>query len=793
MNRHRIHSAENAKAGRTWPLGCNPTSPILFVLILSLFSGVAQTNSILFDRDIKPILSASCFRCHGGERPKAGLNLKDREDALRGGENYKDVIVPGNGAGSRLVQFASGEPPDMLMPPEGKGEPLTAGQIERLRQWIDEGALWGEVEKPVFEATFSPGVRWISVDGDENKFRELEGIEPGLAGGIEHFSVLQDLDKRTRLKADGRFLFGDGDARLSLLVERREVGFMRFGYDQWRSYSDDTGGFYRPSNMPALSLDEGLHVDHGRAWFDLGLTLPDVPRFVLGYEYQFRDGDESTLQWGNVSGKNIYPGIKQLDEQVHIVKLDVAWQTEGGWEFEDSARLEFYDLRTHRENGLSYTTGPRPDRIERVSEDVSSVHGVNTLRVERQVYDWWRVSGGYLFSEYDGENRLNLTTLDYNGLPVNGRFWNSDDVTMRRSSHVGSMSTLLQPHEQITTTLGVQTEWSRQRGSGPVNLDQGDPNQPQFFDLVPATVDSDLDRLRVSQHAGVRYSGIPWSIVYAEARLDQETVSQYEELTDGHEEFLRDTDATINQSDLRVGFNSSPSKWLSFGGGYRDRRSGSDFDTNRVIKVESDGYSAFIRSRETESKEWEARVVLRPASWLKSTFTFTHVDATFRTKTDAVPGITVGGGLEAADYSANLWSTALTLTPCRRLHFNTTYSYGDTKTVAESNDTGIVAPYEGGVHTLIASVRFVLTERSDVFAAFGFSKADYAQDNQADGLPLGMKFRRQSFSCGFLRKISERCTVSVRYAFYDYEEPSTGGANDYVAHGVFSTLNYKFK
>ena len=47
----------------------------------------------------------------------------------------------------------------------------------------------------------------------------------------------------------------------------------------------------------AISLDRNLFVDIGRAWFDFGLTLPDWPRVVLGYEYQYKDGSKSSLAW----------------------------------------------------------------------------------------------------------------------------------------------------------------------------------------------------------------------------------------------------------------------------------------------------------------------------------------------------------------------------------------------------------------------------------------------------------------------------------------------------------------
>ena len=56
-----------------------------------------------------------------------------------------------------------------------------------------------------------------------------------------------------------------------------------------------------------FDLNRNLYVDNGRAWVDLGLTLPRQPQIILGYEYDFQNGNKSMLDWGYANGKNIYP------------------------------------------------------------------------------------------------------------------------------------------------------------------------------------------------------------------------------------------------------------------------------------------------------------------------------------------------------------------------------------------------------------------------------------------------------------------------------------------------------
>ena len=55
-----------------------------------------------------------------------------------------------------------------------------------------------------------------------------------------------------KLSAEGHFLFPEKDFRLQLAWEKTDAGFVRGGFETWRRYYDDTGGFYRPFTPPSL-------------------------------------------------------------------------------------------------------------------------------------------------------------------------------------------------------------------------------------------------------------------------------------------------------------------------------------------------------------------------------------------------------------------------------------------------------------------------------------------------------------------------------------------------------------
>ncbi len=110
---------------------------------LSKIPTASDKTGVTYATDIKPILDRSCTKCHDGEKPKGKLHLDSLAGVLKGGEDGK-VVVPGDGAGSMLVQNVAhaGDPDDYMPPPRNKAGigPLTKEQIGLIRAWIDQGA-----------------------------------------------------------------------------------------------------------------------------------------------------------------------------------------------------------------------------------------------------------------------------------------------------------------------------------------------------------------------------------------------------------------------------------------------------------------------------------------------------------------------------------------------------------------------------------------------------------------------------------------------------------------------------
>src|SRR5258708_11237192 len=92
---------------------------------LSKLPPAAEKKGLTYTTDIKPLLAASCARCHGQQRPKGDLQLDSLETLLKGGKDGK-VVIPGNSKNSPLVIAAAQIDDETAMPPKrgpGRGGP----------------------------------------------------------------------------------------------------------------------------------------------------------------------------------------------------------------------------------------------------------------------------------------------------------------------------------------------------------------------------------------------------------------------------------------------------------------------------------------------------------------------------------------------------------------------------------------------------------------------------------------------------------------------------------------------
>lgn len=182
-----------------------------------------DARPVSFNRDVRPILSNTCFPCHGPDPAtrEAGLRLDRRDDALATLESGSRAIVPGDLDASELVFRIEADDDSIRMPPRSTGKPLTPDQIETLRAWVAQGASWEDhwslvpPRRPEVPVVSTTGWARNPIDHFILARLEREGLRPAPEADA--------LTLRRRLSLDLTGLPpgpGDGEPRFEDQVER---------------------------------------------------------------------------------------------------------------------------------------------------------------------------------------------------------------------------------------------------------------------------------------------------------------------------------------------------------------------------------------------------------------------------------------------------------------------------------------------------------------------------------------------------------------------------------------------
>jgi hypothetical protein len=109
-------------------------------LLLSPAPLSAVEPPVDFNRQVQPLLSDRCYKCHGPDaaQRQADLRLDEKQSAFAEREGVR-AVVPGDAKASALVERIFSADPDERMPPADSKLTLSAAEKALLRRWVEEG------------------------------------------------------------------------------------------------------------------------------------------------------------------------------------------------------------------------------------------------------------------------------------------------------------------------------------------------------------------------------------------------------------------------------------------------------------------------------------------------------------------------------------------------------------------------------------------------------------------------------------------------------------------------------
>ena len=154
-------------------------------------------EQISFTRQIRPILSAKCFACHGPDEKTREADLRlDAEDAIRNHDS-STVIAPGDPDSSELYTRITSDDADERMPPADSNKSLSETEIELLRRWIKQGGRfeshWAFVPPRTSEIPAVENAAWPRNAIDYFVLARLEqaGLSPSQEA--DHYTLVRRL------------------------------------------------------------------------------------------------------------------------------------------------------------------------------------------------------------------------------------------------------------------------------------------------------------------------------------------------------------------------------------------------------------------------------------------------------------------------------------------------------------------------------------------------------------------------------------------------------------------------
>jgi len=132
-------------------------------------------------------------------------------------------------------------------------------------------------------------------------------------------------------------------------------------------------------------------------------------------------------------------------------------------------------------------------------------------------------------------------------------------------------------------------------------------------------------------------------------------------------------------------------------------------------------------------------------------------------------------------------------TPWSRLYLQVGFNYVTSETQTPTSDyTQAILNAQNNYWTLNFNSGLVLDNKTDLNLGYTYYCADNYSDNSTVGQPFGYGAQEHGVTATLVRRLSERVRVTLRYGYYHSEDQPSGGNNNYDAHVLYSSLQYRF-
>ncbi|MBI3316993.1 MAG: hypothetical protein HYZ85_03185 [Candidatus Omnitrophica bacterium] len=643
-------------------------------------------------------------------------------------------------------------------------------------------------------------LRYIFVQGDEEKFREHHWFREGYGGGADEIKVEEEnLSEEIAADLEGRFIVQDNDYDFQADIEKKNLGYVQIRYKEFSHFYDDSGGVYHP--FPELfvnDLDRELELDIGRFSVETGLTVEDWPHIVFLYEHRFKDGTKSRLTWTPVIvgglTRNIGPSWQQIDESIDTFTLRAEKEIKGvllkgeqSWEIE-SAEL------SREEKGLSTNVANLQNRRIRVQDQVpKSTVLTTTLSAEKWFQEEKTFAGAaYHFLHLKSQEMENIFELNERGTPFN--FGNPKQIRNARAdndydAHTWVENIRVTPWKWLTLTGKLKTEAIERHGNS---------SYPNDITTALGTPDGQINTTELSRNDNkvgqwgeafhIRFTAIPRTAIYNEFEFEQiknwlsedRTSIRAQSVANANEIFSRETITWIRRGIWTLGAHIAPIARVHLKSHLRIHRNHNDYDDKR--ETDSTGTtarSAFFDELNIATSELMEEISIRPCRWFQSAFRYQLQARDYLSRVENQETV-------QTDMNSHIFTWDVTLQPIQRFLILSSVSRQQAWVDTPASSAAVAqTPRFNANHTSwFVNTQWDITDSIALSNGLHLTRANNFDDFTSIGLPLGTDFILMDISAGLRWTVNEYLSLEPEYVYYHYRANPLADTGNYNAHLV---------
>ncbi|MEY2465901.1 MAG: hypothetical protein QOD03_422, partial [Verrucomicrobiota bacterium] len=520
---------------------------------------------------------------------------------------------------------------------------------------------------------------------------------------------------------------------------------------------------------------------------------------------------------GANNSRAIVPTFLGIDEDRDSFALD-AKHTVSKTDFGLGLRYDMIDnndtRNIHRRPGeLTGSATAAADRFvtqhDEFEEDMLNAHGFTETRFNDRI--WFTT--GYSYTRLDtdvGGSRIYGADYDPVYDPLFARRQQRDEgfFDLRGGSkvdqYVMNMNLMLMPWDNVSIVPSFRVEHQEQEGDVTYTATS--------FGAPPAraATTEDLRNTRgrgftdVSERLELRYTGFTNWVLYARGEwlegigtLKETQADNDPDAPEGTSAIIkRNTDSDRFTQKYVLGVNWYPLRRLNMAAQYyhKVRENGYTHlvDSTTNMPPSANRYPAFLTDQDFATDDLNYRVTWRPLNNLTLVTRYDFQLSTVDTKGDFLAKV------QSAEMTSHILSEMISWTPCSRLYLQGSINYVLDQTTTGANtfvgsDTNNIVPRSRNDYwnaSIFAT--FVLDNKTDLSAQYFYYRANNYLDNSSASQPYGAGAEEQSISATISRQLTRRLRCSLRYGYFTNRDQTSGGHNNYDAHLVFSSLQYRF-